>query len=656
MNERPDDGACLNSQMDAHHPLDPGDDGQYRLLFERNPNPMMVFEVSSFRFLAVNEAAVRKYGYSREEFLGMVVPALHPPTDVLEGVDVKSTLPVSIPTRHSTKSGAVIDVDIESELLIFDGVPARLVMATDTTDRRRAEAAALEGARRYKDLFENVPVGLYLTSADGVGLDVNRAFFQMMGYDSCEEMLAAGPDTFYVDPAERTRWRQEMERTGEVRDFEMQMRRRSGEIIWVRHTASTRYDREGTALYYEGAIQDITEHRRLEAQLLQASKMEAIGQLAGGVAHDFNNILTAIQGQALLVLDESDLTASVRQDVSEIEANARRAADLTRQLLAFSRQQILQARVVDLSHVVDGLFPMLRRLIGSHVTVSSEARPDLWNVCVDPNQIERIILNLAVNAEQAMPSGGTLKISLRNTELDASYGSRLGYEVKPGDYVSLSVSDTGVGMDDATLSRIFEPFFTTKLQGRGTGLGLSTVYGVVKQSGGYIWVESTLGTGTTFRIYLPAVSESVTKISRPSVSIDRDTGRSETIMVCEDEAPVRALVKRVLEKSGYRVLSAADPREALSIARTLDAEIHLLLTDIVMPEMGGRELARQVRLVRPGIRVVLMSGYSDADLTLNADPSDVTPFLQKPFTPTNLTRIVGATLAPVNPTRAAMRS
>jgi PAS domain S-box-containing protein len=755
----------------------PGDarDEPYRLLFERNPNPMFVFDVTTLRFLAVNEAATRKYGYTRDEFLSMSIIALHPPGDasVYGPLDMAAPEPITTSAVHVTKQGVLMNVDIESQLLDFAGIRARLALALDATDRMRAEASALAGAQRYRDLFEHVPVGLYLSTPEGVCVDANPAFYRLLGYETRDALLAVDPDSLYVDPDESRRWRDEVARAGSINDVEVQLRRADGDTVWVRHTASAHVNAEGQVLYYEGAItditerkklesekalrgaileaqteasldailvvdflgrivahnsqfvemwrippeviklgsdrgaleaaqlqvrdvesfrrrieylyshpsersreeirmadgrcidrysapidadgggyygrvwyfRDVTEHKQLELQLMQASKMEAVGQLAGGVAHDFNNILTAIQGQALLVLDEANVSSSVRQDVREIEVNARRAAELTRQLLAFSRQQILQSRVLDLAAVVDGIFPMLRRLIASHVSVSCEAAPGLWNVHADPTQIERVILNLAVNAEQAMPGGGSLTVRLDNEVLDAVQGDGLGYQVTPGPYVRLSVTDTGAGMDAEVKARIFEPFFTTKLQGQGTGLGLATVYGIVKQSGGYIWVDSEPGAGATFRVYLPAVNEKLAEITeRPSPGVNRGTGRGETIMVCEDEAPVRTLVQRVLEKNGYNVLCAADPREALLIAKTYSDTIHLLLTDIVMPGMGGRELSRLIRAVRPTIKTVLMSGYSDSDLVWADEAGTVTPFLQKPFTPATLAGTISAAL------------
>lgn len=343
-------------------------------------------------------------------------------------------------------------------------------------------------------------------------------------------------------------------------------------------------------------------------------------------------------------MDVADIPLAVQDDLRDIDTNARRAADLTRQLLAFSRQQILQTRVIDLCDVVRSMMLVLQRLTRSPVSISCGGSPDQWCVRADRYEIERVIINLVMNAEHAMPSVGGVNIRVENATIDDTFGEAFDYAVTPGEYVLLSVEDTGTGMDAETKARIFEPFFTTKQQGQGTGLGLATVYGVVKQSGGYIWVDSEPGTGTAFRIYLPAVQETPAPVVNMDDIADETNVHGCTIMVCEDEQPVRTLVKRVLEMKGYRVLTAGHPREALAIAETYGERIDLIITDIVMPGMGGRELLRQVQVLRPGIRCILMSGYSESDLAWNAGGRDALPFLQKPFTPASLSSIVAAVL------------
>jgi PAS domain S-box-containing protein len=410
-----------------------------------------------------------------------------------------------------------------------------------------------------------------------------------------------------------------------------------GSIHWISGVGRTFYDDGGLQLRAAGIALDVTERRTLEEQYRQAQKMEAIGQLAGGVAHDFNNILTAIEGYCLLAIENAPTDSPLQTDLHEIRRAAERAASLTRQLLAFSRRQILEPRVLDLRESLTSMAPMLRRLIGEQIEVVVRATTDIGRVKADPGQIEQVILNLAVNARDAMPDGGTLLLEVADAVLDESYGRRHA-TMRPGPYVMLAVSDTGSGMDAATQARIFEPFFTTKEQGKGTGLGLATVYGIVKQSGGHIWVYSELDRGSTFKVYLPRVDEALEAPVAPSAA--GSVHGQETILVVEDEQAVRALVRRALERYGYRILVAGTPSEALDIARTEPAVIHLLLSDVILPHMSGTALAAKIMSSHPGICVLYMSGYTDHAIVQHGVLSRDTPFLQKPFTPEALARKV----------------
>ena len=414
-----------------------------------------------------------------------------------------------------------------------------------------------------------------------------------------------------------------------------------GTVHWISETGKTFYDETGVPMRAAGVALDITERHLLEEQNRQSQKVEAIGQLAGGIAHDFNNLLTAIHGYAELLSDDLGAKSPHQHDLGEIRAAAQRAAALTRQLLAFSRRQILEPRVLDLRDSLKGLESMLRRLIGEHITVTLRVAGQAARVKADPGQIEQVVLNLALNARDAMPEGGSLLLEVTNVELDAAYARRH-IAVKPGHYVMLSVSDTGAGMDLQTQARIFEPFFTTKPEGRGTGLGLSTVYGIVKQSGGNLWVYSEPGRGATFKIYLPRVDDPTDAPADPAAR-DALTG-SETILVVEDESGVRELVRKVLERHGYHVLMAAAPHEALELAENHDGPIHLLTTDVVLPEMSGKTLAQQIAIARPQIRVLYMSGYTDDAIVHHGVLDADTPFLQKPFTPCALARKVRTVL------------
>ncbi len=383
-------------------------------------------------------------------------------------------------------------------------------------------------------------------------------------------------------------------------------------------------------------MREMEERKKLEQQLLQSQKMEAVGQLAGGIAHDFNNLLTIITGYSELILNRLPSGDGVREKMEEIKTAADRAASLTRQLLAFSRRQVLQPRVVDLNQIVANTDRMLRRLIGEDIDLVALCPPGVGRVKVDPGQIEQVIMNLAVNARDAMPQGGKLTIETANVELDGAYASNH-VAVKSGPYVMLAVSDTGHGISPETQARIFEPFFTTKEQNKGTGLGLSTVYGIVKQSGGNIWVYSEPGKGATFKIYLPRVEEA----PQPKTEVETAPATlrgTETVLLVEDEAAVRLLVRGVLEENGYHVLDAGSGAEALVMANNSKQPIHLLVTDVVMPGMSGREVAQQVTLAHPETKVLFMSGYTDDAIVRHGVLESSAAFVQKPFTPDNLLR------------------
>jgi len=394
-------------------------------------------------------------------------------------------------------------------------------------------------------------------------------------------------------------------------------------------------DASGAIVSYVCAARDVTRERELEDQLRQSQKMEAVGQLAGGIAHDFNNLLTAIMGNSELLLARMEKEDPRRIDLEEIRKAGARAASLTRQLLAFSRRQVMEPVMLDMNSVVESVAKMIERLIGEQVELSTSLDADLGQVHADPGQIEHVIINLAVNARDAMPDGGRLLIETANAVLDEAYVSSHA-PVQPGSYVMLAISDTGVGMDEATCARVFEPFFTTKESGKGTGLGLSTVYGIVKQSNGYIWVYSEPGQGTTLKIYLPRVEEheplARPRARRAAERAPLERNGKETGLVVEDDDAVRTVVRRTLEGSGYTVVEARDVREATRLASEYEGPIDFLITDLIMPEMSGRDLARRVAQLRPDVRVLYMSGYSDNAVLRQGMLSPDMQFLAKPFT------------------------
>ena len=874
---------------------------QYRLLFEDNPSAMWVYDDSTREFLAVNEAAIRRYGYTREEFLSLSRQDIR--VDNGEGSDA-GVGSAGIPAegaewngRHRKKDGTLIDVTVTSNAIAFDGHQACLALAIDVTDpkraeealrqseqrtrmiidtaldavvsmdgagvitdwsaqaermfgwtraeamgqrmsdtiippryrdahnrglkkflatgdgpvlnrrievtaltrdgrefpielaispvrmgeewsfsafirdlteRKAAEEALRQGEQRYRELFEDIPVGLYRSTPEGGLIDANPAMVFMLGFADRKSLLETPAISLYVDPRDRLRWSEQVKGEGALLEFEVQMRRADGALFWARDTTHVKRAPDGTALLYEGVLEDITwrveaeqavqanerrltqilevvpigilvsdemgtptfvnaaakkilgsgiadtdintisetykaflagtdevypldrnplakalkgvaasvddveiresgrvvslsvqgapildangsviaavvafidtsDRRVLESQLRQTSKMEAVGQLAGGIAHDFNNLLTVIMSYSAMLLDRVEVVDSNREDVQEIAAAADRAAGLTRQLLAFSRQQVMQPRVMSINAVVSDLEKMLRRLIGEDVNLEISLDPGVAKINADPGQLEQVLMNLVVNARDAMPTGGKLTISTENARLSAD--SVVGaLHAAVGDYVMLTVTDTGTGMTAEVQRRLFDPFFTTKDQGRGTGLGLSTVYGIVNQSGGEITVCSEVGQGSTFKVFFPrfaATAESPSPEAKP-----KDPGGIETVLVVEDDSNLRELVARVLKKSGYAVLVASGGVEAIAIAGDPLKLIDAVITDVVMPGMNGRELVEKLLEMRPGIASLLMSGYTDDDVLRRGVLQGDTAFLQKPFTPDQLARKV----------------
>ncbi|HKW40295.1 MAG TPA: PAS domain S-box protein [Gemmatimonadales bacterium] len=490
---------------------------KYRLLFETNPEPMFVYDFETLQILAVNEAAIKRYGYSEPEFLGLTIGDIRPPEDQAGLEEELGHRPpegaVRVGVRHRTKEGRPFEVDLVARPLEFAGRRARLVLA-----------------------------------------------------------------------------------------------------------------------------RDVTAQRHLEEQLRQSQKMEAVGQLAGGIAHDFNNLLTAILGSTQLLLHATPPGDTRREDIEEIRNAGLRAAELTRQLLAFSRRQVLAPKVLELNAVVANMERMLRRLLGEDVELATTLDPDTGAVSADPGQLEQVLLNLAVNARDAMPHGGRLSVNTARFTLGEEHIERR-HRLPPGDYACLAVTDTGVGMDEATQAHLFEPFFTTKEVGKGTGLGLATVYGIVKQSGGYIWVYSEPGQGTTFTVYLPRLPGT----GRPESVAPAEPATlpgTETILLAEDEATVRTVVRDALQRLGYTVLEAASAEAAIEIADRHEGPIHLLLTDVVMPEQSGDRLAVRLRRARPEMRVLLVSGYPDDRVVRCTEQGQSVSYLQKPFGLETLARTV----------------
>jgi PAS domain S-box-containing protein len=508
--------------------------------------------------------------------------------------------------------------------------------------------------QKYRSIFDAAPFGIFQASAEGRILTANPTLARFLGYDSSQALLGLHlPTAIYQDP---TAFLQlvNLSQSARIIDQEIQWKRRDGASIWVQLSVRAIMDSGGVTRFFEGFVREINEQKLLEAQLRQAQKIEAVGQLAGGVAHDFNNILTAVLGYADMLKEdlgeELGEDNQYLEDVEEIRHAATRAASLTRQLLAFSRRQVMEMAPLDLNEIVSNLDKMLRRLIGENITLRAVLAEDLGTVRADAGQLEQVIMNLVVNARDALPKGGQITIQTGNIDLDVEYASRHA-GVTPGPYVLLAVSDTGVGMTEEVKARIFEPFFTTKGPGKGTGLGLSTVYGIVKQSGGNIWVYTEPNQGTTFKIYLPRI------LATPVAPVARKQARralrgSETILLVEDAEGVRTLARRVLTSNGYTVLVAARGSEALQLAQDYSEHIHLLLTDVIMPELSGWDLAQQMVKLRPGIKVLYMSGYTDEMIVHHGVLDEGIAYLQKPYTTDRLVERVREVLDPPDQTKA----
>ncbi|MCH7766753.1 MAG: PAS domain S-box protein [Acidobacteria bacterium] len=519
------------------------------------------------------------------------------------------------------------------------GKPTRMVGTVyDITERKRAEDALRKSEERFRRIFYDSQVGMTLTTADTRFVQVNKAFLNMLGYTEEELLGLSVSKIVHSDDWQDHLPVAEQVEKGELDFFEHEKRllHKRGHEIWCLTSVSIIRDSTGKILFSLGQYIDLTERRKLEEQFQQAQKMEAVGRLAGGVAHDFNNLLMVMRGYTELMLGRLSANDPLRSNAEEIQKAADRATSLTQQLLAFSRKQVMQPKIFDLNAVVSDTEKMLRRLIGEDIELATILGAELGRVKADPGQIEQVILNLAVNARDAMPQGGKLVLETANVELTQAF-ARQHPGVTPGPHVMLAMSDTGVGMDAETQARIFEPFFTTKEKGKGTGLGLATVYGIVKQSGGYIWVYSEAGQGTTFEIYLPRVEDAVTTDQEEQVASQPPSG-SETVLLVEDEEPVRKLAREFLENTGYTVLEAEDPVEAMHLSDRHQGPIHLMVTDVVMPKMSGHELAQQMASVRPEMKVLYVSGYTDDALGQYGVPTQDSFFLQKPFSLDTLAR------------------
>lgn len=531
----------------------------------------------------------------------------------------------------------------------MEGKPERLVgVNMDITERKQAELKLLESEKRFRAIFDNAAIGIALVDLEGQVFLSNSVLRQMFGYTEEEILSLSISELTHREDIEKDLSLAEELFKGARDYYQLDKRyiKKNGDVIWGQLTVSAVNNDKGETLFAIGMIENITERKLLEEQLRQAQKIESVGRLAGGIAHDFNNMLTAINGYSDLTLRKLDPEDPLRGDIEEIKKAGERSAALTHQLLAFSRQQILQPKLLDLNETIQDTSKMLQRLIGEDIELKLILNPKIRQINVDPGQITQVIMNLIVNARDAIPGGGKVSVQTDDIYLDEEF-VKDHYPIKTGNYIMFSVSDNGTGMDEETRSKIFEPFFTTKAPGVGTGLGLATVYGIVKQSGGYIWAESEIGQGTTFCIYFPPVVEETKPEETMGIDYTFQSG-TETILVVEDEPLVRTLTGQILEECGYRVIKAGSGQEAIEICEQSDCKIDLLMTDVVMPGMSGRELAEKLTILLPGLKILFNSGYTNDAVIKHGITESGQNFIQKPFTFENLSKKVRDVIDDVN--------
>jgi len=617
-------------------------ESNFRFLFDNNPLPMGVYDEQTHRFLQVNDAAVHRYGYSREEFLRMKVSDLRAPDEEFNSPG-GSESPAGLSTtsnlmRHVRKDGTVIDVEIFRHRIEFAGRCSALVVAQDVTDRIRAERALRESEARFREFIENVTYGIFHATMSGELLYANPALVRMLGYDSFDELRSKNLADFVASEIEeREQVLQQYTSVDRIEGVELDWKRKNASLIRVRISGRASRGVVGRPDGLEMIIEDVTERRSLERQIRQIQKFEAIGQLAGGIAHDFNNVIGAILGWAELGQElASGSQGRLPEYFQKIRTQCERASGLTRQLLAFARRQILEPRNMSVNQAVVETLSLLEKIIGRDIEVSAGLDPEAFVVRADPTQIDQVLMNLCLNARDAMPQGGRLLIETRNVivdETDRVQDSLL----LAGKYVELAVSDTGTGMNTATRERIFEPFFTTKERGKGTGLGLATVYGIVRQHGGILQVESQLGQGSTFHVFLPASDGTLQLEDRQESSLFRVPLKgTETILIAEDHEGVRELARATLEGLGYSVLLAADGQEAIEQFEAHRSTIQLALLDVILPKLGGRQIYERIKALSPRLPVVFATGYSAEAEALGKLSNEGVPILQKPYSPSLL--------------------
>lgn len=614
----------------------------YRTLGEAVPDFIWACKADGFPIF-VNQRWIEYTGVTLEQAIQMPGPSFYHPEDYPRVVEMwkrnaVTQGPYEIEFRYRRHDGAyrwfmdraVPIKDAQGRVLQWIGT------MTDIHERKQAEQELREREDQFRVTFEQAAVGIAHVGLNGQWLRVNNKLCEIVGYSREELLTRTFQDITHPDDLDADLACVRQILANEIPTFSMEKRyfHRQGFVVWTNLTVSLARQPSGEPRYFISVVEDITERKRLEEQLLQAQKLESVGRLAGGVAHDFNNLLTAVLGYGQLLQEEFDLEPEAQEYLNNITLAADQGAHLTGQLLAFARRQVIAPKIVDLNTLLFSLDKMLRRLIGEHIELVMLPGKDLHSVRVDPGQFEQILINLVINARDAMSDGGKITIETYTATLDVDH-NHYHEEVAPGAYAVLAVSDTGSGIEETVRLHIFEPFFTTKEKGRGTGLGLATVYGIVKQAGGHIWLYSEPGEGTIFTIYLPRTSGSV-EAAAVALHPPAPKGGQETILVVEDEPAVRMLAVQALHGRGYTVLEATNGVEALQLVQGREQALALLVTDVIMPQMNGKELADRLLHIHPTLKVLYASGYTENTIEHHDVQESGATFLPKPYTATTL--------------------
>jgi len=618
-------------------------EGRYRLLAENVKDLIWTLDLKTLRFTYFSPSVETMRGYTVEEASDQTLEEVLTPSSLQRAMrslagelspdNVRkegSRWSRTIELEQTRKDGSTMWVEATVTFVRdANGKPVELLgVSRDITARRQSEEALRESEEKFRSLFEEAKDGVFISTPDGHFLDINPAGIEIYGYSSKEEILAVDiARNLYVNPEDREAIKAELAQHGFVKDYEMIHKRKDGQIVIVLETVTAVHDNAGTIVAYRGLIRDVTEQKQLQRQLYQAQRMESIGTLAGGIAHDFNNILGGILGYASFMKTKMEEDHPFFKYVDTIERSSVRAAELTSQLLAFARGGKYVVTAVDLKKVVVETLKIIESTFDRSIEIETHLHPDLPTVEGDSSQLQQVLMNLCVNARDAMPAGGKLLIEASAEKITEGYiKTHMG--ATAGSFVKLSVTDTGIGMDKETEERIFEPFFTTKEKGKGTGLGLSMVYGVIKNHKGYVRVYSEPGYGTTFKIYLPISGKPE---EEDSAAVETLQGGNELVLVVDDEEPIRSLAKEMLESSGYRVMLAKDGKEAVGVFQKYYSEIYLVILDLIMPRMGGRETFLRLKEVDPNVRTLLSTGYSQNGKAQEILDSGVMGFLQKPY-------------------------